>query len=149
MGQFMGDHIQRAGEALEYLPIAVAEDHLRAIPEGVFVALAVMHTADQRQTFVVDRVAPQHFPEEVIGGAQRIVGFIDCRIARGRLTFQAHRHSRQEHLVLRIVHAALDHARFSGQRQNRPLRWPRRWAGIGQQALYVTQGGHRRRALRL
>ncbi|MNM95268.1 hypothetical protein D3C81_1077020 [compost metagenome] len=148
MGQFMGDHIQRAGEALENFPVTIAEDHLRTIPEGVFVSQAIMHAADQGKSLVIDRVATQHLPEEIIAGSQCIVSFIDGRIACGRLAFHSHRHTRQQHFVLGVVQAALDHSRLSGRRQNRPLRRPRRWPGIGQQVLHMMQGDHRRRALR-
>ena len=36
-------------EAVEQLAVAVAEDHLAAVPEGVVVVAAVVHDAEQRQ----------------------------------------------------------------------------------------------------
>ena len=42
MSKFMADHIDRQGETIEYLSIAVAIYHLLPIPEGVVIVLLIM-----------------------------------------------------------------------------------------------------------
>ena len=49
--------LERAGEAVEHLAVAVAEDHALAVPEGVVVVLAVVHGGLERHAGAVDRVA--------------------------------------------------------------------------------------------
>ena len=81
MGQLVSDHVEGAGEALEELTVAIAEHHLLAVPEGVFITLAIMHGADQRHAQIVDGVALEHLPEEGVGRAQSIVGLVHRGVA--------------------------------------------------------------------
>ena len=59
MGEFVADHVESDGEAVEELPVAVAEHHLPAVPERVVVVLPVMDRGAERHALVVDRVAPE------------------------------------------------------------------------------------------
>ena len=57
VGELVADHVDRDGEPVEDGAVAVAEDHLGAVPERVVVATAVVHRAEQREPLAVEGVA--------------------------------------------------------------------------------------------
>src|SRR5215213_1023002 len=77
----MADDVEGDGEAVEEFPVAVAKDHAPAIPEGVVVAVAVMHRGVEGHALVIDRVALEIRPEEIEGEAQPVEGLVGGRIA--------------------------------------------------------------------
>ncbi|MCY1533670.1 hypothetical protein D9M68_690100 [compost metagenome] len=132
MRHLMGHHVERASEAVEDFPIAVTENHLRTVPEGVLVIVPIVHGADQRKAAIIDRVAPEYLPEELMGGAKRVIGFIRRRIASGLLAFDARGHAGQLHQALRIMNAAPRLPRPATFRHHRGQRLPARRARVVQ-----------------
>ena len=57
--------------------VTVAVDHLSLVEERVVVALAVVATADQVETLVVERVALEDFEQEAADVAVELVGIVD------------------------------------------------------------------------
>ncbi|MNL42971.1 hypothetical protein D3C87_1654600 [compost metagenome] len=108
--EFMADDVDGHGEAVEDLAVAITKDHLRAIPEGVFVVLAVMHGAHQRQPVAVDGMALVDVPKQFVGGAQVRIGLVHRHVAAGRAAFGAHQRAGQGGGVLRVVYRAFRHA---------------------------------------
>ena len=98
MRQFVSDDVDRDGEPVEDLAIAVAEHHLFAVPEGVVVLVAEVAGRLQRQPFVIDRVAAVLVEVEIVGVAEPIVGFVDPGVSRRTLAFAADEGAR-EHLA--------------------------------------------------
>jgi len=116
---------------------------LRAIPERIFIVLAVMHAANQGKTLVVDGVATKHFPEEIVARTERIVGFIDRRITTSGLSLKTHRHTGQEHFPQRIINAALHRPWFLVLQEYRRSRRARRCPWRVPQGSNMSQRGHR------
>ena len=143
VGQFVADQIQGASEALEDFAIAVAEHHLRTVPERILVLLPVMHGANQGKTLIVDRVAAMHFPEEIIARPQGVIGFVDRWVTCRRLALNAHRHPRQEHLALGVMDTALGQAGPSGRWQQGGRRRARWRARSVAQRTHVGEGALR------
>ncbi|MNF94906.1 hypothetical protein D3C84_776280 [compost metagenome] len=99
-----------------------------------------MHAADQRKTLVIDGVAAEHLPEEIMAGAQCVVGLIDRRIARRRLPFKPGRHSRQEHFPLSVMNAAPDLTGLRGRWQEGRRRRTHRWQRRMPKGAHMAQG---------
>src|SRR6185503_726394 len=66
-----------AGEVREEDAVAVAEDHLPAVPERVVVRLAVVDVAVEAHALVVDGVALEDRLPEIVGIAEAVVGVVD------------------------------------------------------------------------
>ena len=79
VGELVADDVEAAGERQEDHAVAVAEDHLGAVPEGVVVAGAEVHRGDQRQALAVERVATVRLLPQLPGGAEPVVGLGDAR----------------------------------------------------------------------
>src|SRR4051812_38990392 len=95
----MADDIEREGEALEDLTVAVAEHHLLAVPEGVVVILAVMDRGIEWLALIVNRVAPEHLPVEVERVTEPVISLIDSVVVGGVLALGAHNGAWQDLLV--------------------------------------------------
>src|SRR5262245_13618039 len=91
----MADDIHRNREAIEDLPIAIAEYHLDGVPEGIIVILTKMHRGIQRHSSIVDRVPLKDLCEKVESCAQPVISFIYRRVGGRGLTFAADDSSRQ------------------------------------------------------
>src|SRR6478672_1408269 len=76
MGQLVPDDVEADGEAAEVPPVAIAEDHLRAVPEGVVVVAPVVDGGQQRQASAVEGVAAVCRGEQLPGRAQPVVGLV-------------------------------------------------------------------------
>src|SRR5260221_2949880 len=66
MGQLMPDDVERGGEPIEQLPVAVAIDDLPAIPQGVVEAAPVVDGGLDAHPPVVDGIAVENVREEVV-----------------------------------------------------------------------------------
>jgi hypothetical protein len=85
VAKFMPDDIERNGETVEQLRIAIAEYHPLPVPKGVVIFPAVMDRGIERQTFVIDRVPLVVLPEEIEGVTKSFIGLVDrCISAWGR-----------------------------------------------------------------
>ncbi|KFJ58507.1 Uncharacterised protein [Bordetella bronchiseptica] len=118
--QFVGDDIDRDGEAVEHVAVAVAEHHLRAVPERVVVFLAIVHAGHQRPPRAIERMAAVGLPEQRIGRAQMIVGLVDRHVGMRGLPFGPHQRARQLQAAAGIVHLPVDlpgRARGRGHRR--------------------------------
>ena len=111
MRQLVADHVDGDGETVEDLAVAVAEHHLLAVPESVLVLLAVVHAADQRQPFIIQRIAPVGLPEEIVGDAEIVVGLVHRHVVVAGLPLLAHLFAGQLGAVLGVVDIA---ERFAG-----------------------------------
>jgi hypothetical protein len=90
MGQFMRDDVQRGGETLENHAVAVAINHLPAVPEGIVVFLTVMDRRDQCFPGIVHGLASKYPIVEVPGGAGMVEGFVHGLVPAGlRVGFRA------------------------------------------------------------
>src|SRR5262245_41290238 len=105
--QFVADHVNGDGEAVEMVAIAVAEEHLLAVPFGIVVLLAIVNGADQRQAVVIEGIAPEGRLVKLVGGAQAVVGFIGGRIATCRISLAPDLGSRQARSVVCSVNGAV------------------------------------------
>ena len=65
--QFVADDAQGLGEPLEDLAVAVAEDHLVAVPEGIVVQLAEMDGGVQAEPAAVNGVPAKDVRVEAVG----------------------------------------------------------------------------------
>ncbi len=110
MREFVADDVERNGEAVEKLLVAIAVDHLLAVPEGVIVLHAIVHAGIEAETFVVDGVAVENGFVEVVGLSGVVVGFIHRDVGAGGSAFGAHQLSGQVFAVLFIVNRAAEHA---------------------------------------
>src|SRR5438067_660541 len=63
--ELVGDDIERFGEATEHPPVAVAVDHLPAVPLRVVEVRAVVHGRFEREAAAVDGVAAVDLPIEL------------------------------------------------------------------------------------
>ena len=57
--QLVPDHVERSGEAIEDAPVAVAVDHLPAVPQGVLEGRAVVHGRVETHALAVDGWTPK------------------------------------------------------------------------------------------
>ena len=115
--EFVADHADRVGEAAEHLAVAVAEHHALAVPEGVVVAVAVVHGGLERHAGVVDRVAGEHAREHLERVAEAVVGLVDGGVARGRLALAAHEPAGQPVGALGVGDATVGLRRGAGARR--------------------------------
>ena len=76
MYQFVGDYVKPQCERAEPDTIAVAIDHLRAVPERVVEINVVVYGGDDRSAGTVDPVAVVIRVEVVVNNASIIVGGI-------------------------------------------------------------------------
>ena len=93
--EFVPDHVERFGEAVEealfgrQVFVAVAVDHLRAVPKGVVVSFQVVDGGVEFESAVVYGVAPVDVEEHVVGDSAPVVGFVDGGVAGGWLSLCA------------------------------------------------------------
>ena len=76
VGELVADDVEGLGEVVDE-GVAVAEDHLLGVPEGVAVLLAEVDAADEGQPAVVDGVALEDRGVEVEGAPQVVVAVAD------------------------------------------------------------------------
>ena len=100
-------HVDGNGKAVEDFPVAIAKDHLLAVPEGVLILTAIVHGAGEDQPFVIERIALILLPEEIMGNTQIIVRFIHRHVSVGGLAFIAYLGTRQLLGLFRIVDVTL------------------------------------------
>nr|GFA47854.1 hypothetical protein [Tanacetum cinerariifolium] len=112
VGEFVADHVEGDGEAVEQRLVAVAKNHLRGVPERVVVALAEMHGGVEGHAGIVDGVAFIDFGEEIEGGAQPVIGFVNGHVAADRLAFAANQSAGQGFAAI----CGVDRATLAGQR---------------------------------
>ncbi|GBC80271.1 hypothetical protein HRbin09_01505 [bacterium HR09] len=74
VGQLVGYHVQGVGKRRKGGAIAVAKHHLRTVPEGVVVLIAVVHGSDELHAGAVNGVAVELGLVVVVGVAQVVVG---------------------------------------------------------------------------
>jgi len=80
--EFVADDVEGVGEVGEE-GSAVAKDHFAAVPEGVFVIFAKVHTSDQDQAFVVDGVTFEYIGVKLIYRTQ-VLKAVDDRMLNRR-----------------------------------------------------------------
>src|SRR5215211_273507 len=95
MGQLMADDAEGLGETLKDFAVAVTEDHLGAVPEGVVVQLAEVHGGVQGQTPAVDGVPAEDVRVEPVRMAKPVIGLVSGRISRSGLTLLADKFARK------------------------------------------------------
>ena len=86
----MADHVDGLGEALEDLAVAIAEDQLGAVPEGVGVVTVVVDGHHDLGTPAVVGVAAVDLLEEGQRAGDAGRGLVDALVTRLRLTRGAH-----------------------------------------------------------
>ena len=111
VGQFMADHAERPGEAFEDFAVAVAEDHLLAVPERVVVELAEMDRGVEGQSPAVDGIPAEDVGVQAVRVAQAVVGLVSGRIAGGCLAFLADEMAGERLAALGVVDGSVDRAR--------------------------------------
>ena len=126
--------LSRLRESAEHLAVAVAEHHALAVPEGVVVAVAVVHGRLERHAGAVDRVAGEHACEHLEGVAEPGVGLVDRHVAAGRLSLAPHEPAGQLVVALGVGDAPVG-LRGRARRGGRAL--------VARRVL----GGHERRQL--
>src|SRR5215472_18888672 len=90
MSELMADDVQALGRLGKQLAVTVAEEHVTsAVPERVVVAGAVVDEALDGHALVVDRVAPEDLPVQVIGVAEVVVGLVDRVVGYRRVAVAA------------------------------------------------------------
>lgn len=87
--QLVGDDIEGAGKADEDDAVAVAEDHLGAVPEGVVVVLTVVNVALQFHAVVVDGIAMEDLLIKVPGRPEVVVRLVDGLVGGRRAALGA------------------------------------------------------------
>ena len=85
--QLMGDDFDRAGEIAENLSVAIAVDHLLAVPKGIVVILAIMNGGQQCAAVAVDGFTSKNLIEELPRGACIVECLVDDFIGADRIAF--------------------------------------------------------------
>ena len=137
----MANDIDALCKALKDFSIAVAVDHLAAVPKCVVVILAVVHRRIEAQPLVVDRVSVADCFIKIVDIAAVIVGFVYCSIFYRFTTFASDACAGKRFGAMGVVNGA---AFCSGDRVNRQQ------AGnisLAADARRQSQGLHRPRAL--
>src|ERR1700722_8651335 len=75
----MSDYVVRHGKIHKQLPVAIAVDHLTAVPEGVVVFVSVVHRGDERLSVPVDGIPTETILIE-LGDTSRLV---ECILGGG------------------------------------------------------------------
>src|ERR1700722_13038277 len=119
MGQLMSDDIERNREAVENRPIAIAEHHLLAIPEGVVVLLPIMHRCVERQALSIDRIALINLEVKVERMTEAVISFVNLWIASAGLSFCSYQATGQIFAAVRRVNGAM-HLRLGGADSTNP-----------------------------
>ena len=102
--ELVAQDVDGLGEPLEHAAVPVAEDQLRAVPEGVVVALPVVDGRDDgRAVAVVGRPAVGR--RKIERGLDAVGRLVHGDVTDGRLAGDAHPSSRQRRAVLGGVHA--------------------------------------------
>ena len=97
--QLVAEHVDRLGEPVEDLLVAVAEDELGAVPEGVVVVRAVVHRGQHPGTVPVVGVATEDLAVEREGRGDPGGRLVDRRVAGLPLAGRAHQPSGQRRRV--------------------------------------------------
>ncbi|CAH0255901.1 hypothetical protein SRABI106_02713 [Rahnella aquatilis] len=90
VGKLVPDNVDSNREAVKDFAVTVTKHHLLPVPEGILIAFVIMHRAEKRQPFVIKGISLIGLPEEIIGHAKIIIGFIHRHIAVTWLTFLTH-----------------------------------------------------------
>jgi hypothetical protein len=102
----VSNHVQTFREAVKDLLIAIAIDHLLAVPEGVVEVPAVVHRGIETQALSIHRVSLVRLHVKVIGVAGILVSFVDSGVRRIRVALAPYQLSRKHGLVLSVVDGA-------------------------------------------
>ncbi len=103
VAELVAEHVEGPGEATEHLAVAVAEDQLVTVPEGVVVVAAVVDGRDDRGALVVVGTPRQHRCEEVQGRGQTGGGLVDGGVAGLAVSGRAHEGAGQRRAVFGVV----------------------------------------------
>ncbi|HTD37885.1 MAG TPA: hypothetical protein VK669_10255 [Candidatus Limnocylindrales bacterium] len=90
MRQFVRRDVEKAREAVEHFPVAVAIDHLRAVPRRVLIALAEVNARDHVHSAIVDRVALEHRRVELKRLSRHVVCPVGVLVAAAALALCPH-----------------------------------------------------------
>ena len=107
--QLVAEHVDRLGEPVEDLLVAVAEHELGAVPEGVVVVLAVVHRGQHPGTVPVVGVAPEDLAVERQGRGDPGGRLVDRHVAGLRLAGRAHQLAGQRRRVAGRVDRPVTH----------------------------------------
>ena len=119
--ELVPDDIDGDGEAVEQLPVAIAVDHLLAIPEGVVILPIVVYGGVQAQAVSINRVALVDIPVEVIGGTSALICFIDSWIADSRAALIPNQRAGQRCAICSSVYPPAFTSHLSRGEMNRCL----------------------------
>jgi hypothetical protein len=92
--QFVADDVERFGEAVEQLSVAVAVDHLLPVPQRVRVVHAVVNRGVERETASVDGAASVNLRVEIVRDPCAVVGLAGSYIRDRLRAFAAQQLSR-------------------------------------------------------
>src|SRR5688500_20346270 len=95
---------------MKVLSVAVAVDHLPAVPVRVVEALTEVHGRLETQPAIVERTAIVIAAEVVIRASGELVRLVDRDIARAPAALGAHGAARQIATVLRVIDGPPRHA---------------------------------------
>ena len=103
--QLMTNDVDRDGETSEQLQrfIAIAVDHLLAVPERVVVVVLVVNGGIQAQSTPIHRVTRVDIVIEVVSRARAIIGFVHRDVGAGWVTLATHFAARQGGAVRSVV----------------------------------------------
>lgn len=79
--QLVGDDRHGSREPPQHDAVTVDQDHLRALPERVVVALPVVHGGNHGARTRVEGVASVDTAEQLVGDADPVVGLVGCGVA--------------------------------------------------------------------
>ncbi len=150
VGELVPEHVDGLGEAVEDLAVAVAEDQLGAVPEGVHVVVAVVHRqGDGRARAVVGR-AVEDLREEPERAEDAIGRLVDRGVSRRRVTGAADLRAGQGRGAVRGVHGPVgDGGRRAGRRPRGRVGVGHRRAPVAQLGVDGQRRGHPRRGRRV
>ena len=137
VGELVGHHVQRGGEAGEQPPVAVPEDHALTVEEGVLVGDVEVDGRVEGAALVVQAGPLQRLVQEGVAGAEVVVGLVGGDVTGGGAALAADQETRELGAALRVADAA---ARAGGHQagDERPTR---RGDGRGTQQAQRLVGG--------
>ncbi len=127
MRQLMADDVDRDRKTVEQalvfreVLIAIAVDHLLAIPKRIVVAPSVMDGRVQAHTVPVNRVTLVYIVVQIIGDPAAIIRFVHSYICSRAISFLAHHRSREAGTILGVINNAILAAHCNSECRSREI----------------------------
>ena len=90
MSEFVANHVDGGRKSAKQNAVAIPKNHLSAVPKGIHVAFAKMHTCAQTSAIAIQTIASECVLQELQRGLQSIPGFINRGVIHRRLMGAAH-----------------------------------------------------------